>query len=104
MKDDVILRGVDVICAQKTINEVLGCKKVNHHYFLSQEKDSQKDVWASFSSLLSDVMPKWLNPSLPLYKVDINLEARCWLRFICRNICPYQNQYTLVSPQEFFVG
>lgn len=63
-----------------------------------------KDVQAWVVLLLSDAIPKWLDPTVKIQNASIHLEARYWLSFQCSNISPSHNQPILVSRQEILVG
>lgn len=55
---------------------------------------------AWLSPLLSDIMPKWLNPAILIQKADIHFEAWYWLSFMCKKISHSKNKSILMSPPE----
>lgn len=86
------------------INEVLGCKKINTHYFDARVKNLVEEVWAWLAPLLSDIAPLWLALNSQIHKLEIYLETRYWLCFACSSLLPFQNQSILKSPRELLIG
>ncbi|KAG5590123.1 hypothetical protein H5410_040637 [Solanum commersonii] len=100
-----MVRGKEVECHNKHINDVLGRPL---HFALPYEGlpivQSLDDLKGWLSLRISDAIQRWMDVGAPIEKMDMNIASRFWFGFISSTIMPSQNESIMRHPKATFLG
>lgn len=98
------VRGLNVKFDGISINTTYGDTLDTHHYIFTHTLKNIDDPLSLLAPLLHYETPTRLTSRTSIDKSDINLEARCWLNFMFRNIFPSQDNLILMHPREVLLA